>query len=589
MQPMATTKRYTYGTSCSASIKQGLWSSRSTTSGYSKALIVRSSEIPAGQDVNSGGPMHELESSMEAKDNLDSLVANSIGRLIFEAGLEPNFVLLPSYRGIIDLLTHGVQIEMPSYDFILQMQLRDVEQHERALREHWEISGCTVILDSWKSQCGKCFMSVLVHCSKGMLFLKSMDISTIIADVDELASMLCSVVEYIGVRNIVQVITNDASPHMQAAEHAVLKKHNQSFFFTLCADHCIDLLLKQIAADDHVKEVLMKASRITRFIYGHEQAMGLKALYIGSGEIISNSNLKYVAMFKTLERLVIEKENLMEMFRSRDACDDLSSASLFGHIRELIQTDEAFWCAASLIVRLTHPLFSFLDKLKHDNCPVGVLYDAMDWAKEEIKQNLGHEHDKYWVMIDHIWDNYLHSPVHAAGYFFNPRIFYTDKYCHDDEISSGVTACILRIASSHHDALLVADQMEVYQRKSGLFGSNLAIQEAKGTPQVLWWSRHGGSTPQLQSFVMRILNQPCVGAGRYNMDKGVSERLHMGTRSSLDQERFRNMEYIHYNLHLASSVPSVDGPAFAERGKLTSKLVDWTIAEDAAGPLAIDG
>uniref|UniRef100_A0A0A9E384 DUF659 domain-containing protein n=1 Tax=Arundo donax TaxID=35708 RepID=A0A0A9E384_ARUDO len=595
MQPMATGKTNGNGVSCSASSsKQGGLTLRSASPRYQNPCVMnKQSEISSGWEINSGSfsvdissssQMHESGPSMEAKDNLDSLVANSIGRFIFEAGLEHDFIHLPSFTGVIDLLTRGVRIAMPTYEYILQVQLREVQQRERALQRHWERSGCSVILDSWKSQCGKSFISVLVHCSKGMLFLRSLDISTIIDDVDELASMICQVVDDIGVRNIVQVITNDASPHMQATEHAVLKKHDQSFLFTLCADHCINLLLEKIAALDHVNEILMKARQITRFIYGHALPIELKEYYIVGGEILSNSNLKSVAKFVTLERLVSQRANLVEMFNSAEwVATDLASTSLSRHICEIVRTENAFWCAAANVLKLTGPLINVLYKLEGNNCSMGVLYDAMDCAKEDIKRNLGPEHGSYWQMIDHIWDDYLHSPVHAAGYFLNPRIFYTDRFRHDSEISSGITTCILRVARSHYDALLVADQMDVYQRKSGLFDSDSAIQEAMETPQVLWWSKHGAGTRQLQSFATRILSQTCFGASRYNLDKRLSERLHTETRAYADQESFRKMEYIHYNLRLANSAPRVDGASVAEHGKLTTKLGDWISAADTPG------
>jgi hypothetical protein len=86
-------------------------------------------------------------------------------------------------------------------------------------------------------------------------------------------------------------------------------------------------------------------------------------------------------------------------------------------------------------------------------------------------------------MIDHIWDEYLHSPVHVVGYCLNPSIFYTDRFRNDAEISSGVTTCILRAAKTHYDALLVAEQMDVYSRKLGSFDSDPAVEEAAATPQ----------------------------------------------------------------------------------------------------------
>ncbi|OEL33547.1 hypothetical protein BAE44_0005431 [Dichanthelium oligosanthes] len=120
--------------------------------------------------------------------------------------------------------------------------------------------------------------------------------------------------------------------------------------------------------------------------------------------------------------------------------------------------------------------------------------------------------------------------------------------------------------------------MDVYLRKSGPFGSDSAIEEAVGTPQDLWWVKHGTGTPALQSLAGLILGQTCFGASRYNLDKSLSERLHTKKRAYTEHERFRNMEYIHYNLRLMNSVPCVAGPPAARHGKLTTQLGDWVSA-----------
>jgi hypothetical protein len=70
----------------------------------------------------------------------------------------------------------------------------------------------------------------------------------------------------------------------------------------------------------------------------------------------------------------------------------------------------------------------------------------------------------------------------------------------------------------------------------------------------------------------------CSDPRRYNLDKSFSERLHTGKRSFADQERFRNMEYIYYNLRLMNAVPRLDGPPAAQYGKVTAQLSDWVLA-----------
>ena len=148
-------------------------------------------------------------------------------------------------------------------------------------------------MDSWKSQCGKrSFISAPVHCSKGMHFLRSIDISGITEDMDELVVLFSRVVDDVGSRHIVQVVTNDASPHMKIAWHYVQKKHDHSFFAPLCVVR-INLLLDKIAALEHVSEVITKAKEITRFIYGHTLPMELKGSYIEE-EILSSSYLKFL-------------------------------------------------------------------------------------------------------------------------------------------------------------------------------------------------------------------------------------------------------------------------------------------------------
>uniref|UniRef100_J3MHE2 DUF659 domain-containing protein n=1 Tax=Oryza brachyantha TaxID=4533 RepID=J3MHE2_ORYBR len=541
-------------------------------------------EISSGQRINplsfsmenSSPQMQDSVSSMESNNSyLNSQAGKSIGKLIFEAGLDPGILHLPSFKDMVDVLAWA-QVSMPTYESIMEDQLKEIQYRAGDLRKQWEMSGCSVILDSWESRCGKSFISVLVHCSKGMLFLKSMDVSEIIDDVDELSLMLLHVVEEVGVLNIAQIITNDASPHMQAAEHAVLKRFGHSFFFTLCADHCINLLLENIAALDDVSKVLIKARDITRFIYSHAVPMELKGKYIQGGEILSNCNLKFVAMFITLRELVSERINLVELFSSPEwASSDWASRSTFRHVYEIVKTDDAFWCSAADILKLTDPLVTVLYKLEADSCPIGILYDAMDCAKEDIKCNLRDKHGDYWPMVDNIWDHYLHTPVHAAGYILNPRIFYTERFSCDTEIKSGTTACVSRLAKNHYDPRKVAAQMEIYQSKSAPFDSDTEIQQIMEIPQVRWWSAHGTSTPELKTFAIRILSQTCFGASRYNIDWSISEQLHLVKRPYPEQEKFRKMEYIHYNLRLAHSEPCVRGASGAQNGRLASRLGDW--------------
>ena len=422
---------------------------------------------------------------MEASAHSDSLAAKAIRKFIFEAGHGPDVLHSTSFKQTVNVIANNVQVSIPTYKSFLREELKETQSRARELKQEWEKSGCSVILDSWGSQCGtKSFVSVLVHCRKGMLFLRSIDVSAIIDDVDMLEEMISRVVDDVGASNIVQVVINDASPYMQNARHRVLKKHAHSFFFPLCADFCINFLLEKIAALDHISEVLTKAKEITRFIYGNELSIKLLGSYVEGGEILSNSCLKFVAAFMTLQRLVSERVNLVEMFSSPEwVSSSWAASSSFLYICGIVKTDDAFWCAAADVLKVTIPFVNVLFKLERDDCPMGILYEAMDCAKEEIMQNLGDKHGDIFPLVDKIWDIYLHIPLHAAGHMLNPRVFYKDPACDDPEIISGIEDCMTRMANRHYDRKKLKAQIEVYKRKLGSLVSDSEIQEMMEIPQ----------------------------------------------------------------------------------------------------------
>ncbi|CAM0909742.1 unnamed protein product [Alopecurus aequalis] len=525
-------------------------------------------------DLSSASQIQQLEPLMEANAHSDSLTAKAIRKFIFEGGLGPD--VLTSFKETVHAIANKAQVAIPTYESMLREELKDIESRARELKQEWEKSGCSVILDSWGSQCGtKSFVSVLVHCRKGMLFRRSIDVSAIIDDVDMLEEMLSRVVDDVGANNIVQVVINDSSPYMQNARHRVLKKHDHSFFVPLCADFCINFLLEKIAELDHISEVLTKVKEITRFIHDNHLPKKLLGSYIEGGEILSNSCLKSVATFMTLQRLVSERVNLVKMFNSPEwVSSGWTASSSFWYICHMAKTDDAFWCAAADVLKVTVPFVNVLLKLEREDCPMGILYEAMDSAKEEIMHNHGDKYGDILPWVDKIWDIYLHTPLHAAGHMLNPRVFYKDPACDDPEIISGIEACMTQMAKGHYDPKKMEAQIEAYRRKLGSLGSDSAIHEMMEMPQVRWWSAHGTDTPELQTLATRILSQTCFGAKRYNIDWHVSEKGH-NPKASDNQDLYRGLEYVHYNMRFASAEPHISGLSGNQAGKPASQLGDW--------------
>lgn len=67
---------------------------------------------------------------------------------------------------------------------------------------------------------------------------------------------------------------------------------------------------------------------------------------------------------------------------------------------------------------------------------------------------------------------------------------------------------------------------------------------------ALWWSHYGRQYPELQRFAIRILSQSCDGALRFGLKRSLAEKLLTTGRNPIEQQRFSDLTFVHYNLQL---------------------------------------
>ena len=89
----------------------------------------------------------------------------------------------------------------------------------------------------------------------------------------------------------------------------------------------------------------------------------------------------------------------------------------------------SFWKGAAKVVTIIEPLVKVLQLVDGGKLTMGYIYEAIDQAKEKIKETYKDRVAKYepiWEIIDKRWNNQLYRPIHAAGYFLNPRYQYRE-------------------------------------------------------------------------------------------------------------------------------------------------------------------
>lgn len=172
---------------------------------------------------------------------------------------------------------------------------------------------------------------------------------------------------------------------------------------------------------------------------------------------------------------------------------------------------ESFWRNIAYTLKLTGPLVSVLRLVDGEKRPaMGYIYEAMDRAKESIAKRFPNQEDLYkktFEIIDHRWEHQLHRPLHAAGHYLNPSIFYDDvqriESC--EEIMDGLQSCIERLSPSIQVEDQTIRELNKYKNAEGMFGKSSAIRQRKQMAPAEWWGTYGASALTCKSLPYEFL------------------------------------------------------------------------------------
>ncbi|XP_024025717.1 uncharacterized protein LOC112092838 [Morus notabilis] len=167
---------------------------------------------------------------------------------------------------------------------------------------------------------------------------------------------------------------------------------------------------------------------------------------------------------------------------------------------------------------------------------MGFIYEAMDKAKEQIAKNLEGEEKYYkeiWEIIDEKWDFQLYQHLHAAAYYLNPRIQYSDNPSNYPKIK-----------------LEKADlQLDEFRQKKGFFGFRQAqASYMKRDPSKMI----GGPNlemPELASFAVRVLSLTCSYSG-CERNWSTHNQVHTKRKNRLPAQKINSLVYIMFNKKL---------------------------------------
>src|SRR5262249_52613937 len=138
-------------------------------------------------------------------------------------------------------------------------------------------------------------------------------------------------------------------------------------------------------------------------------------------DLIRPGPTRFASNFIALESLLKFRHELIGFFNSRefiDYCNKSLTSEAFITSQRIsgFVGDKHFWDKMSYYLKLVEPIVQVLRMVDGDDKnDMGYLYEAMDVAKEKIKQKYPTAFQKWWDIIDRRWEMTLHHPLHAAG------------------------------------------------------------------------------------------------------------------------------------------------------------------------------
>ncbi|XP_040952758.1 uncharacterized protein [Gossypium hirsutum] len=161
-----------------------------------------------------------------------------------------NDSFLKSFRRKIVSTEVGQGVQLPTpyevSDVYLESEYQRVRDWVNGLKTHWKDLGATLMCDGWTNSLNQMhIINFLIYCSKGTIFWKSVDVSSVRSrDAEFYYCLLDSVVEEIGENYIVQIVTDNEAAMKAAGKKLMLKRKH--LYWTSCAAHCLDLCLEDI-------------------------------------------------------------------------------------------------------------------------------------------------------------------------------------------------------------------------------------------------------------------------------------------------------------------------------------------------------
>ncbi|XP_022857003.1 uncharacterized protein LOC111378067 [Olea europaea var. sylvestris] len=308
-------------------------------------------------------------------------------RWFYDACIPLNALQSPYFKLALDAIAViGPEFKGSSYNNIRVNLLRDCKKECQLLvntyRSQWINNGCTIMVDGWIDQRHRTLINFLVYCSSEIVFIKSYDALDVVKDAQTMCNLFSEIVEWVGPRNVVHMVANNAANYVAAGK--LLHDKYDHNFWSLYTAHCLNLILKDISSMPHVHSLALHVSKITIFVYNH--TIYLFFLFwlrkiLEWKEIVHPVVTRFATTFLTLKNIYDHKQALQSLATSRHFTTYRLSKSTNGRLVSYIILDNKFWEDCLMVVKIVVPIIRLLQIVdSHEKPSLCYVYDGMHRA-----------------------------------------------------------------------------------------------------------------------------------------------------------------------------------------------------------------
>ncbi|GAB2279862.1 hypothetical protein Dimus_039388 [Dionaea muscipula] len=414
------------------------------------------------------------------------IVHQYVARWVYESGIPFHVEDNDSFKKLCEAVGQFGSGYQPPSQYLLREPLlkEEVDRTKKSLKnqeEEWALTGCSIMTDAWTDRKRRSIMNLCVNCRHGTTFLSSKEDSEESHTGEYIFAYVDKCIEDIGAKNVVQVVTDNASNNMTAGE--LLKLKRPHIFWTSYATHTINLMLQDIGKQPKFKGIIDKAKALTIFIYAHHNTLAMMRKYTKKKDIVRPGVTRFATSFLTLQSLAEKKEDLRKMFSSNAWEKSKWAKMTKGKTTFATVMSSAFWNGVTLCLKVFAPLVKVLRIVDRDWKPsMAFVYGELKQAKEDIKEAFKQNETNYRPIlniIDAKAKDRLDSPLHLVAYMLNPFYYYKESLLQADDaqiVMDGVIECVEHLLPDDEEGQdnVINIELVKYKNKDGAFGKALA-------------------------------------------------------------------------------------------------------------------